>query len=82
MAEKIFGKDVSTLTGKSKKPRPLPVVYDTVETPSEIKEQHRNFKLCIDLMFMKQLPFLTTIDSTIKFRSCVPLNSQKVEEIY
>jgi hypothetical protein len=79
---KIFGKDVATLKGKSKNPRPLPVIYETVEIPLEIKEQHRNLRLCIDLMFVNQLPFLTAIDSTIKFRSCVPLNSQKDEEIY
>ena len=82
IAEKIFGKDVATLKGKSKNPRPLPVIYDNVEIPPEIKEQHRNLKLCLDMMFVNQLPFLTSIDSTIKFRSCVPLNNQKAEEIY
>ena len=81
IAEKIFGKDVATLKGKSKNPKPLPVIYD-VEIPREIKEKHKNLKLHINIMLVNQTSFLTCVDSDIKFRKTLPLNNQTTGEIY
>ena len=36
----------------------------------------------IDLMFVNGLPMLTSIDTSIKFRSLVPLKSQTAKELY
>ena len=36
----------------------------------------------MDIMFVWGIPFLTTIDKTIRFRATVPLNSQKAKEVY
>ena len=38
--------------------------------------------LCMDIMFVWGIPFLTTIDKTIRFRAAVPLLSQKAKEVY
>ena len=73
---------MATLKGKSKHPKPLPVIYDNVEIPREIKEKHRNLKLHLDIMLVNQISFLTCVDSDIKFRSCVRLNNQTAGEIY
>jgi hypothetical protein len=36
----------------------------------------------MDIMFVWGIPFLTTIDKTIRFRCAVPLSSQKAKEVY
>ena len=36
----------------------------------------------MDIMFVWGIPFLTTIDKTIRFRATVPLNSQKAKNVY
>ena len=66
-AEKIFGKDVSSLKGKSTRPRPTTVINDYVDIPRDIVENNSEVELCMDIMFINELPFLTTIDRQIKF---------------
>ena len=36
----------------------------------------------MDIMFVNEIPMLTTIDTTIKFRGLVPMNSRTHSEIY
>ena len=36
----------------------------------------------MDIMFVWGIPFLTTIDKTIRFCATAPLNSQKAKEVY
>ena len=36
----------------------------------------------MDIMFVRGIPFLTTIDKTICFRAAVPLNYHKSKEVY
>ena len=81
-AEKIFGKDISTLKGKSTRPKPTTVVDDYVDIPAEIMENNGNIELCMDIMFINELPFLTTIDRQVKFRSLVPMDSRTSVESF
>ena len=81
-AEKIFGKDVSSLKGKSMQPTPTTVIDDYVDIPREIMENNANLELCMDIMFINELPFLTTIDRQIKFRSLVPMESRMSTESF
>ena len=82
IAERTFGPDVATLKGKSTRSKPKPVKTDIIEIPKELKMKHENLELCMDVMFVNKCAMLTTIDKSIKFRSLVPLNSQKHEEYY
>ena len=81
-AEKIFGKDISTLKGKSTRPKPTTVIDDYVDIPTEIMENNREVELCMDIMYINDLPFLTTIDRQIKFRSLVPMDSRTSVESF
>ena len=65
--EKIFGKDVSSLKGKSTRPKPTTVIDDYVDIPRDIVENHSEVELCMDIMFINKLPFLPTTDRQIKF---------------
>ena len=57
-AEKIFGKDISALKGKTTRSKPVPVKTDTVAIPRALKVQHQKIELCADIMFVQNIPFL------------------------
>ena len=59
IAEKIFGRDIGLLKGKSTRRRPNQAVDDYVEIPPEIKELHHNLTFCMDLMHVNGLIQLT-----------------------
>ena len=82
IAEKIFGRDVATLKGKSTRKRSPIMRSDEIEMPKEILMEHRELELCIDIMFVNELPMLTTIDKTIKYRGLATLPSQHADQIY
>ena len=82
IAEKIFGKDISSLKGKSTRRKPKSVRADLIEIPKELIEKHHNIELCMDTMYVNECGMLTAIDRTIKFRSLVPMNTRQHEEYY
>jgi len=81
-AERVFGPDVGTLKGKTVRKESPFVKNDLIEMPLEILERCQVLVLEIDLMFINGMPMLTSIDTTIKFRSLVPLKDQTAEELY
>ena len=81
-AEKIFGPALSTLKGKPTKQSPKPVIRDKIELPDDIVKLDHNLDLCIDTMFINEIPMLTTIDKTIRFRGLVPLENRTHEEYF
>ena len=56
------------------------MVADEVMIPSELLMKHRQIELCMDTMFVKKQPFLTSIDKSVRFHSLVPLKSRSGEE--
>ena len=67
LAEKIFGKDISTLKGKSTRPKLHQVKNDYIEIPKELLKNNTEITLCMDTMFVNRIGFLTTIDKTVRF---------------
>ena len=82
LAERLFGPDVGTLKGKSKRRKPMPVVVDNIEIPDEIREVHKDVTLCIDIFFVNNAVIFHGIDTTIKFRGSIPLANRTHDEIY
>ncbi len=82
IAEDIFGKARSTIQGKSTRKTPTSVITDIVDIPDCIYEKHHEIELCIDTMFINGIPFLMTIDKTIKYRCCMPLRNLENETYF
>jgi len=80
-AERVFRPDVGILKGKTVRKKSPIVKNDLVEMPPEILERHQDIVLEIDLMFVNGMPMLMSVDTTIKFRSLVPLKDQTAEEL-
>lgn len=82
LAEKIFGKDISALKGRSTKPSPENVVDDMIEIPEELIRKNDSIDLAIDLIFINQVILMTAINRTVKFRAACPLDTNRKEELY
>ena len=81
IAERIYGKDIAALHGKTTRKRSKVVYNDYVEVPPELITQHENISLALDLMFVNGLPMLTSIDLTVRHRALVPLNTRTVPDL-
>jgi hypothetical protein len=82
IAEKIFGPNMSSLKGKSTCQKSTPVREDTVKIPEELIANNREIELCIDIMYVNECGFMTTINRTIRFRSAIPIENRTHEEYY
>ena len=69
IAEKIFGHDIGDLKGKTTRRKPLPVVSDYIEIPKELISAQRAVTLCMDVMKVNGLRFLTTVSRFIQYRT-------------
>jgi hypothetical protein len=81
-AKKIFGTGMSSLRGKSTRHKSTPVREDGIEIPEELISQNREIDLCIDIMYVNECGFMTTINQTIRFRSLLPIGNRTHEEYY
>ena len=61
-AEIIFGKDIGAIKGKSTRPKNPIVKLDNVAIPPELKKQHQDIELCIDVFYVCGIPMLMAID--------------------
>jgi hypothetical protein len=61
-AEKIFGADMLSLRGKLTSHKSTPVREDVIEIPEELILQNCKIDLCIDIMYVNECGFMTTID--------------------
>ena len=65
IAERIYGKDIATLKGKTMQRMPNVIVNDEIEILKELLEHNRELELCMDTMFVNGIPMVTTIDKTV-----------------
>jgi len=82
IAEAIYGKDVSSLQGKSTRRKPEVVRSDLIEIPKQLIERNQNIELCIDVMHVNKIPFLVSISKNIMFRTASALANLKSESYY
>jgi hypothetical protein len=64
---KIFGPDMSTLTGTMMRNTPEPVLTDNVKIPKEIMDLNRDVNLAADIIFVSGLGFLVSASRELKF---------------
>jgi hypothetical protein len=69
LAEKIFGRDIGAIKGKTTRRKPVPVVDDYIEIPRELIASQYAVKLCVDLMNVNGLHFVTTISKNLQYRT-------------
>ena len=53
-----------------------------MEIPKELKLKRQKITLCMDAMFVNGLCFLTTIDTTIRYRCACKIPRRIMEEYY
>jgi hypothetical protein len=78
----IFGRDVNSLKGKITKQQ-LKVIIGAVANnlPQTIMEHYREINLCIDIMFVNQIPFFMSISKHIRFLTCELLENRKAPSL-
>ena len=82
VAEMIFGPNIGAFKGKTTKPQPPLVLNNNIEIPVELKEQHHDIALCIDIMYINGIPMLTSIDKSVHYRIVVPIENRTHKELY
>ena len=82
MAEKIFVKDVGHLKGSTVRKHPVEIQNEKIEIPKELIHQCNDMTLYIDLFYVNGLPMLTSIDSPIRNRNLVSLETRTKESLY
>jgi hypothetical protein len=73
VADKIWGKSVPSLKGKTTRENPEHVPSDVVAVPTEIQELHRNVTMSIDIFFVNKIPFFITLSQNICFNTVTHL---------
>ena len=66
-ADKIYGRDIHALKGKTTLTQPTQVITDYVKLPPGVLEKNKHVNLSIDIMYINRIPFVTTISRDIKF---------------
>ncbi|CAJ1956161.1 unnamed protein product [Cylindrotheca closterium] len=78
-AEAIFGPDASKLKGKSTRPTPKKTYNNFFSPPYQ---HNRSIIVCIDHMEIKYAKFLTCIDTTVRYRSCIPVQNLRTDPVF
>ncbi|MGL5935222.1 MAG: hypothetical protein ACRCZI_06320, partial [Cetobacterium sp.] len=82
VAQKIWGKSVPALKGKTVRKQPAPVVTDLVDVPREFIKLHRDLPLCFDIFFVNKVPMLITLGLKIYYTTITHLKNRQVKTIY
>ena len=61
--------------------KPTLVVEDIIEVPEELRLTHMNVLLCVDVMHVNSLTFLTTISRNLYYRSAQHINTTSKDEL-
>jgi hypothetical protein len=69
LAERIFRPDIGEFKGNTIQQNPIPVLDDRIEIAKELIASQYVIKLCVDIMNVNGLNFLTTISKHLKYRT-------------
>ncbi len=75
-AKRVLGPDISSLKGKATRRKPTPSVTEQVEVPPDLYPDEK-VALCLDIMSVNKIPFLSTISKKIHYRTCLRLKAGK-----
>jgi hypothetical protein len=76
-AEKIFGKKLGSLQGKTTQKCPQAVITDYIQIPPDILEIHQAIILAADIMIVDSTQFLITTSRSIQFTTVEKLDSKE-----
>ena len=79
LAQKIYGKDVASIKGKTTRRKPTAVENTTITIPPELLQAQQSVDLCMDALFVEKMPFLSTVSKRIIYRTCGFVPSKKVQ---
>ena len=82
VANKIWGKNIAALKGKTVRKTPRHVVTNIIAVPKEIRDLHRYITISIDVFFVNKIPFLITLSRKICFTTVTHLANRKIETIF
>ena len=82
LAKRIFGEDIATLKGKSTRNRSPAVTVDQIEVPKELIAKNQDLELHIDVMYVNQEAFLTSIDMPVRFRTANYMDKVNKDHFY
>ena len=76
LAEKIYGKSIALLKGKSTRSTPKAIVDDYINIPEELTDNNPTVNLYIDTLTICGCHFLLTIDKNVRYWSLYTLNNK------
>jgi len=82
MANKIWGKNIAMLKGKTTQSRPAPVAWGFVKIPLELRKLHKEVFLTMDIFFVNKIPFFFMLSCKICFTAVNHLANCTVPEIF
>jgi hypothetical protein len=80
-AERIFGKELGSIQGKTVRSRPNVVVTDYIQVPPDIMELHSYVTIAIDIMNVDRMQFLITTSRDIQFTTVDRLDSKDTRNL-
>ena len=80
-ADKIYGRDIHALKGKTKRTQPTQVITDYVKLPHSVLEKNKHVTLSIDIMYVNIIPFVTTISRNIKFTTVEAIQNRTKDQL-
>jgi hypothetical protein len=80
-AERIFGKELGSIQGKTVRTLPDVVVTDYIKVPPDILELHCNVTISMDIMNIDRIQFLITTSRDIQFTTVDRLESKDKQSI-
>ena len=82
VAQKIWGKNIAALKGKTTRRKTIPVATNYVHIPKELLQLHKEVFLTTDIFFVNKIPFFLTLSRKICFTAVTHLADRTVERIF